>query len=79
MIECAAVTEWLTTTEAAGYLKIRPRTLAEWARKGMIRAYPLSGRRRVTWRFRKRDLDEHLTASLSAAVVHSSVSSAALQ
>jgi hypothetical protein len=30
--------EWLTATEAAHHLKVRPRTLLSWARQGKIPA-----------------------------------------
>jgi len=54
--------EWLTATEAAGYLKIKPRTLLLWARKGRIKGYVLSGAERITWRFLRSDLDATLTS-----------------
>jgi excisionase family DNA binding protein len=48
---------WLTANEAAGYLKIEPRTLLLWARQGKLKGYTLSGTRRHVWRFRTEDLD----------------------
>ena len=54
--------EWLTATEAASYLRIKPRTILLWARQGHIRGHILSGTRRVTWRFLRSDLDATLTA-----------------
>jgi len=54
--------EWLTSNEAAAYLKINPRTLAEWARKGKVLGHRLSGARRYTWRFLQSELDAMLTA-----------------
>jgi excisionase family DNA binding protein len=51
---------WLITTEAAGYLTVKPRTLLSWVRQGKIRAYALSGVKRRIWRFRKADLDAAL-------------------
>jgi excisionase family DNA binding protein len=48
---------WLTATEAAQYLKVKPRTLLTWARRGRIKGYVLSGTERITWRFRAEDLD----------------------
>jgi excisionase family DNA binding protein len=54
--------EWLTATEAAMYLRIKPRTILLWARQGHIRGYRLSGTRRVTWRFLRTDLDATLTS-----------------
>ena len=53
-------TEWLTADEAAGYLRVKTRTLLLWARRGRVRGYPLSGIRRRVWRFRKVDLDAAL-------------------
>ena len=55
-------TEWLTATEAASYLRIKPRTILLWARQGHIRGHRLSGTRRVTWRFLRSDLDATLTS-----------------
>jgi excisionase family DNA binding protein len=49
--------EWLTASEAAIYLKVAPRTLLSWARKGKVRGHVLSGIQRQTWRFRQPDLD----------------------
>lgn len=40
--------EWLTATEAASYLRIKPRTILLWARQGHIGGHILSGTRRVT-------------------------------
>jgi excisionase family DNA binding protein len=58
--------EWLTLNEAAAYLKIHPRTLGLWARKGKVRAHKLCGIRRHVWRFLRNELDEHMLASSSA-------------
>jgi excisionase family DNA binding protein len=60
--------EWLTTNEAAEYLKVKPRSLLLWVRQGKIQAYALTGTRRRVWRFRKEDLD---AALLSRPVVSS--------
>ena len=49
--------EWLTTEEASAYLKVKPRSLLLWVRRGKLPAYALSGTRRRVWRFRKEDLD----------------------
>lgn len=54
--------KWLTAKEAASYLKIEPRTLLLWARRGRIKGYVLSGTERITWRFRSEDLDATMTA-----------------
>jgi excisionase family DNA binding protein len=64
--EKSASDEWLTTTEAAIYLKIKARTLLLWARQGKVKGYMLSGVRRHVWRFRRIDLD----ATLEVPSVH---------
>ena len=51
---------WLTVNEAAQYLRVKPRTLAQWARQGTIKAYVPSGTERVPWRFLRSDLDATL-------------------
>jgi len=56
-------TEWLTATEAAQYLKVRPRTLLLWARQGKIPAHKLSGIQRCIYRFLRRELDRMLGLS----------------
>ena len=43
--------EWLTASEAAAYLKVKPRSLLLWVRQGKIKAYALSGTKRRIWRF----------------------------
>lgn len=58
--------EWLTLKEAADYLKIRPHTLALWARQGRIPAHRLSGTRRCVWRFLRSELDAMLTGPSGA-------------
>lgn len=55
--------QWLTSEEAAEYLKINRRTLLEWVRQDKLKAYKLSGVIRHVWRFRQADLDAMLTAS----------------
>jgi excisionase family DNA binding protein len=55
------VKKWLTTTEAAEYLSIEPRTLSLWARQGKVKSYLLSGTLRQTRRFLVSDLDDMLT------------------
>src|SRR5215831_2701290 len=51
---------WLTAEEAAAHLRIRTRTLLQWARQGKVKGYLLSGVRRHVWRFRRIDLDATL-------------------
>jgi excisionase family DNA binding protein len=60
--------EWLTATEAAAYLKVRPRTVLAWAKQGRIPAHPLSGCERVTWRFLKSELDAMLNPPSAAGL-----------
>jgi len=66
---------WLTATEAAAYLKVKPRTLLLWVRQGKVKAYALSGTKRRVWRFRPQDLD---AALMEAPVLPSPAQSAAL-
>ena len=54
---------WLTATEAAAYLKVKPRSLLLWVRQGKVQAYALSGTKRRVWRFRKEDLDSALLSN----------------
>ena len=61
------MTEWLTATEAALYLKVKPRTVLKWAKEGRIPAHALSGHKRVTWRFLKSELDDAMLKPPSAA------------
>jgi excisionase family DNA binding protein len=55
-------TVWLTADEAAGYVRIKTRTLLLRVRQGEIKGYPLSGNKRRVWRFLKSDLDAMLLA-----------------
>ena len=52
--------DWLTASEAAAYIKAKPRSLLLWVRQGKVKAYVLSGTKRRIWRFRKEDLDAAL-------------------
>jgi excisionase family DNA binding protein len=63
-----AKSEWLTATEAAEYLKVKPRSLLLWVREGKVPGFVLSGTKRRVWRFRREDLDNAL---LSRPVVTS--------
>jgi excisionase family DNA binding protein len=58
--------EWLTANEAAQHLKVKPRTVLKWAKERRIPAHPLSGSKRVTWRFLKSELDAMLTLPSAA-------------
>jgi len=73
---------WMTTAEAAAYLRTKPRTLLKWVREGSIKAWRLHGTKRRTWRFRREDLDSALGLVATNAydsVLSSSTSSVALQ
>ena len=60
------VEEWLTTEEAAAYLKLHPRTIQAKARRNEIPgAVSLSGSRRKTWRYHKPTLDNWLKSQLN--------------
>jgi excisionase family DNA binding protein len=61
--------QWMTSAEAAAYLKVQTRSLLLWVRQGKVRAFALSGTRRHVWRFLRGDLDNAL---LSRPVVVSS-------
>jgi excisionase family DNA binding protein len=52
--------QWLTASEAAIYLRIKPRTLLHWVRRGKVRGFALSGTKRRIWRFLIADLDAAL-------------------
>lgn len=62
-METITSSEWLTVTEAANYLKVKPRTLLLWVRQGKLKAFALSGTKRRVWRFRHVDLDAALLES----------------
>ena len=51
---------WLTATEAAAYLKVKPRTVLLWARQGKLKGFSLSGTKRRVWRFHITHLDAAL-------------------
>jgi excisionase family DNA binding protein len=62
-LQVCPTSEWLTASEAARYVKIKPRTLQLWARLGKVKGYALSGTKRHVWRFRRADLDAALMGS----------------
>jgi excisionase family DNA binding protein len=53
---------WLTAQEAAGYLRVKTRTLLIWARAGKVKGYVLPGSERHVWRFQQSDLDATLVS-----------------
>ena len=55
--------EWLTSNEAARHLKVKPRTLLQWARERKVPAHRLSGIERCVWRFLRPELDAMLASS----------------
>jgi excisionase family DNA binding protein len=55
--------EWLTSNEAALYLKVKPRTLLQWAREHKVPAHRLYGVERCVWRFLRPELDAMLGSS----------------
>jgi len=67
--------QWLTAGEAAAYLKVKPRTVLQWAKEGKLRGHVLSGTKRCTWRFRLSDLDAKMLPP-SAAIEHGGLNAA---
>jgi excisionase family DNA binding protein len=65
---CEAAEEWLTASEAAAHLKVKPRTILQWAKDGKIHGHVLSGTKRCTWRFLRSELDAILTTPSAALV-----------
>ena len=57
----ATPSRWLTATEAALYLGIKPRTILLWARQGRIPACALTGTKRHVWRFSLADLEAFIS------------------
>lgn len=51
---------WLNASEAAQYLRVKPRTLLRWTSAGKVPGFALSGSVRRVWRFRREDLDARL-------------------
>ena len=60
------VSAWLTASQAAQYLSIKPATLLMWARQGKVQGFTLSGTHRHVWRFRAKDLNAALVVSSSS-------------
>lgn len=54
---------WLTASEAAEHLRVKPRTILRWSKLGLIPAHRLSGCARTTWRYLASELDAAILAS----------------
>jgi excisionase family DNA binding protein len=52
-------TRWMTTEEAADYLRVTPSTVRRWAREGRFPVYRPDTR---VARFRREDLDAYLAS-----------------
>ena len=50
----------MDSNEAAEYLRLEPRLIKEWARKGYLPAHPLGLGERKIWRFFEHELVEWL-------------------
>jgi len=57
---------YVSVDKAADYLDMKPKTLLEKARKGMIPAYPWGDGPRKTWRFKLSQLDEWMKAKINS-------------
>jgi len=68
------LTNWLTVAEAAAYVRTKPRTLLKWVREGSVKGYALHGTKRVTWRFRREDLDATMGFARDGVVAFSTSS-----
>lgn len=68
--------DWLTTEEVAALVKLKPATVAKYAREGRLRGFKLLGR---CWRFRRSDVESlvpgemQTTVSCERAVVKAAV------
>jgi excisionase family DNA binding protein len=62
-LKAKPASEWLTTAEAAQYLKVNLLTLLQWVRERKVPAHQLSGVRRCVWRFLRPELDAVLGPS----------------
>ena len=74
MKQIATGAGWMTASEAAGYLRVKTRTLLQWVRQGKVRGYPLSGIKRRVWRFQQIDLDAMLLGQYSDVLCSSAPS-----
>ena len=53
---------WMTSQEAAAYLKLSPRTIVAMARDGRLPAHMLCGAQRHIWSFLAEELDATMNA-----------------
>lgn len=58
---------YVTSDEAASFLKLNLRTVQRLAREGMIPAHPFGERSRKTWRFLLSELDEWMRAKVNSS------------
>ena len=58
---------YVSSEEAAGFLKLNPRTVQRLAREGTIPAHPFGERSRKTWRFLLSELDEWMKAKVNSS------------
>jgi excisionase family DNA binding protein len=65
-------TEWMTTQEAAEYLRLTPSALRARVRRGTIRAHDDNGR----WLFRRSELDADLAARMTPGIQRNGASAA---
>ena len=58
---------YVDSDEAAGFLKLNPRTVQRLAREGTIPAHPFGERKRKTWRFLLSELDEWMKTKVNSS------------
>jgi excisionase family DNA binding protein len=58
---------YVSSDEAASFLKLNPRTVQRLAREGNIPAHPFGERRRKTWRFLLSELDEWMKTKVNSS------------
>lgn len=58
---------YVDSDEAAGFLKLNPRTVQRLAREGTIPAHPFGEKNRKTWRFLLSELDEWMRAKVNSS------------
>jgi excisionase family DNA binding protein len=58
---------YVSSDEAAEFLKLNPRTVQRLAREGAIPAHPFGERSRKTWRFLLSELDAWMRAKVNSS------------